>query len=132
MNDIMQLKDLKEAFASMPGDEDKLCCLIELGDMLPEMPEEKRVEENRIRGCSSQVWIAAGEKGGKLEFQMASDAKIVRGLLFVLWTLFNGKTREEIRASDAEGILAGLGLLKLLSHQRQVGLKSALERLGEF
>ena len=128
----MQLKDLKEAFGNLPNAEAKLGYLIELGDCLPKMPEEKRLDENRIRGCSSQVWITASENKCRLDFQMESDAKIVRGILFILWILVNGKTREEIKAVNAEETFAGLGLLKLLSSQRQVGLKSAIDALKEF
>ena len=128
----MQLKDFQEALANLPDAEAKLEYLIELGDQLPAMPPEKRTEGNRIRGCSSQVWIAAQEDQGRLNFQMESDAKIVRGLLFILLTLVDNKTRKEIKTTNARNAFDSLGLAKLLSSQRQVGLHSAIDAVEGF
>ena len=132
MDNIMQLKDFQEALAALPDAEAKLGYLIELGDRLPAMPAEAHTEANRIRGCASQVWIEAQENQGRLIFRMDSDAKIVRGLLFILQSLTNGKTREEIKAAAAAKVFADLGLSKLLSSQRQVGLQSAIDVLEGF
>jgi len=38
---------------------DRYQYLIDLGRRLPPFPEELRSEENRIRGCQSQVWFVA-------------------------------------------------------------------------
>ena len=128
----MQLKDLEEAFGNLPDGEAKLNYLIELGSLLPELPVVKRTDGNKIKGCSSQVWIAADERGGRLYFHMASDAKIVGGILFILHALLGGKTRGEIKNMDVEKVFEDLGLSALLSSQRQVGLKSAIAALRGF
>ena len=33
--------------------------LIDLGRRLPPLPEDLRTEANQVRGCMSQVWLAA-------------------------------------------------------------------------
>ncbi|MDH3862071.1 MAG: SufE family protein, partial [Gammaproteobacteria bacterium] len=70
---------------------DRYQYLIDLGRRLPEFPDELRTEENRIRGCQSQVWFVAEEKDGRLEFRAVSDAAIVSGLIALLLRLYSGR-----------------------------------------
>src|SRR5262249_50879199 len=65
--------------------------LIELGEKLPPMPDDLKVDCNRVRGCQSTVFMAARQKPGTadvIEFLADSDAHIVRGELGLLQHLF--------------------------------------------
>jgi cysteine desulfuration protein SufE len=83
----------------------------------------------------SQVWLASSARGngsgGKpvLEFQGDSDAHIVRGLIAVLFALFQGRTPEEIMRTDAQAVFAELGLKEHLTPQRSNGFFSMVERI---
>jgi len=48
--------------------------VIDLGKALPEYPEEWRTEDNKIKGCQSQVWLNMELKDGKIDIDGDSDA----------------------------------------------------------
>jgi cysteine desulfuration protein SufE len=94
-----------------------------------------RNDANKVRGCASQVWLAsATDRNGAdarpvLHFQGDSDAHIVRGLIAVLFALFDGKTAEDILRTDAPAVFGELGLKEHLSPQRSNGFFSMVERI---
>ena len=48
------------------------------------MPEDSKVEENKVQGCISQVYITADLKDGKIWYKGDSDAQLVKGLVAFL------------------------------------------------
>ena len=110
---------------------DRYAYLIDLGKNLALFPEEKKTEENLIKGCQSRVWLDAAEKDGRLYFQADSDAVITRGIISLLVSVFSGCTREEI-ASDDFGFLEEIGLRENLSPTRANGLVSMVERIKAY
>ena len=48
--------------------------IIDLGKELPLIEEEYKTEDNKIKGCQSQVWLRAEMKEGKIYFRADSDA----------------------------------------------------------
>jgi cysteine desulfuration protein SufE len=131
----MSIEDIRSDFALLDDWEDRYRYLIELGRGLTPLPEALRTDVNKVRGCVSQVWLAsrarANGSGGQpvLEFQGDSDAHIVRGLIAVLFALFQGKTPEEILRTDAQAVFAELGLKEHLTPQRSNGFFSMVERI---
>ena len=57
---------------------DKYQYLIDLSKNLPVIDEKYKTEENLIKGCQSQVWLAAEYKDGKVFFTADSDAIITK------------------------------------------------------
>lgn len=110
---------------------DRYQYLIDLGRRLPEFPEEFRTEENRIRGCQSQVWFVADEKDGRLEFRATSDAAIVSGLIALLLRLYSGRHPQDILDTPPEFVKA-LQLESHLSPTRSNGLSSMLAAIRRF
>jgi cysteine desulfuration protein SufE len=88
-----------------------------------------------VRGCASQVWLASAVRRNgagappTLEFQGDSDAHIVRGLIAVLFALFDGRTAEDILRTDAQAMFADFGLKEHLTPQRSNGFFSMVERI---
>ena len=121
--------ELAENFEFLDDWEQRYGYVIELGKAMPPMPEELKTRANKVDGCVSQVWIAPSRDGDKLHFVGDSDALIVRGLVAILHTLYDGKTSEEILAIDAPRQLGRLGLEDALSPQRSNGLKAMVRRL---
>ena len=40
--------------------EERYRYLIELGRMMPALPDESRTDANKVMGCASQVWLETG------------------------------------------------------------------------
>lgn len=110
---------------------DRYQYLIDLGRRLPEFPVELRTDENLIRGCQSQVWFAADEKDGRLEFRAISDAAIVSGLIALLLRLYSGRYPQDILDTPPDFVKA-LQLESHLSPTRSNGLSSMLEAIRGF
>jgi cysteine desulfuration protein SufE len=53
----MTVDELVESFEFFDDWEDRYAYVIDLGKKLPPMPEAEMVEENKVRGCMSQVWL---------------------------------------------------------------------------
>ncbi len=110
---------------------DRYQYLIDLGRRLPDFPEESKTDENRIRGCQSQVWFVAESKDGRLYFQAISDAAIVSGLIALLLRLYNGRLPRDILDTPADFVTA-LQLESHLSPTRSNGLASMLAAIRRF
>ena len=107
---------------------DRYQYLIDLGRRLPEFPEDLRTEENRIRGCQSQVWFVADQKDGRIEFRAISDAAIVSGLIALLLRLYSGRHPQDILDTPPDFVSA-LQLESHLSPTRSNGLSSMLKAI---
>ena len=131
------IDDLFETFEMLSGDwEERYRVLIDLGRRLPELPESQRTEANRVHGCQSQVWMTAGARasasGPLLELRADSDAFIVRGLIAVLFMLYDGLPLAEVRGVDADGAFRRLGLDQHLSPTRRNGLHAMIQRVRDL
>jgi len=130
----MTIDDIIDDFALIDDWEERYRYVIELGRSLPELPESARTEENRVRGCASQVWletrVTKNDQGEPvLSFHADSDAHIVRGLVGIILTLYSGKTAQDILSIDALGTFEKLGLVEHLTPQRSNGVRSMVERI---
>ena len=106
--------------------EDKYDYVISLAKKLPQFPEDKRIIENLVRGCQSQVWFDHRMNDGKLNFIATSDALIVSGLIGLLLRVYNNATPREITASNIN-FIKEIGFGSNLSATRATGLKSMLD-----
>lgn len=110
---------------------DRYQYLIDLGRRLPPFPDELRTEDNKIRGCQSQVWFVPERAADRLEFRAISDAAIVSGLIAVLLRIYSGKRPQEILDTPPDFIEA-LNLESHLSPTRSTGLHSMLKAIRRF
>ena len=128
----LTIDSLVEDFALLDDWEDRYRYVIELGKALPPLTEAEHSEDNKVRGCASQVWFVSettGESEPHLLFRGDSDALIVRGLVAILLVLYSGKTAAEILAIDPEAAFARIGLREHLTSQRSNGLSSMVQRI---
>ncbi len=128
-----EMEAIAEEFAFLDSPRDRLEYLLELGRDLPPLEEEAKREENRVRGCQSNVWMVADFDPAtrRLVIRADSDALIVRGLVALLLRLYSGRTPEEILAHPPE-VFERIGLGRLLTPGRQNGLWSMVERIREI
>ncbi|CAJ0878435.1 hypothetical protein AMST5_02969 [freshwater sediment metagenome] len=130
----MPIDDIIGNFELLEEWEDRYRYLIELGRTLEPLPKEAYTDENKVRGCASQVWLettrgqdAAGAP--TLAFRGDSDAHIVRGLVALVLALYSGRRAQEIVETDAAPLFKQLGLAEHLTPQRANGLRSMVERI---
>jgi len=131
MSDIDDdLKILAEEFDFLGDWEERYRYVIELGRELAPLSDAERSEDNKVRGCASQVWLVTEPQAdGNLRFRGDSDAHIVRGLIAILLRLYSGRRPEDILAFDAKAAFETLGLSGALSAQRSNGLASMVTRI---
>jgi cysteine desulfuration protein SufE len=113
--------------------EERYRYIIELGKLMPELPDEAHNDANKVRGCASQVWLETvierpnGEPA--LVLRGDSDAHIVRGLVALIIALYSGKPASEIVETDAAAIFEDLGLSEHLTPQRSNGVRAMVDRI---
>jgi cysteine desulfuration protein SufE len=132
----LSIDELVANFELIDDWEERYRYLIEIGRDLPPLDEAEKTEENRVKGCASQVWLVTerespGGAGGAMtvRFRGDSDAHIVRGLVALTLLAFSGKTPEAILATDLFEIFGRIGLSAHLTPQRSNGVRAMVERI---
>lgn len=111
---------------------DRYAYIIDLGNTLPEFPEQLKKPENLIEGCQSRVWIAAEcDTDSKIEFQADSDALIVKGIVALLLRVLSGHTPDEIIEADLY-FIDRIGLHEHLSPTRSNGLVAMVRQIRNY
>lgn len=124
------LDALAQDFDLLDDWQEQLGYVLDLGRALPKLAEAERTEANRVRGCSSQVWVVSERADdGRLVFRAESDAQIPQGLIAVLLKLYSGRLPAEIMALDPQVAVDRLMLGSMLTSQRANGLASMIERI---
>jgi cysteine desulfuration protein SufE len=127
------IDDIISDFELLDEWEDRYRYLIELGRKLEPLPDAAHSDENKVRGCASQVWVETqidrSDDEPVLTFRGDSDAHIVRGLVCLVLSLYSGKSAKEILDTDAMDLFQQLGLTAHLTPQRSNGVRSMVERI---
>jgi cysteine desulfuration protein SufE len=131
---MTSIDEILENFALLDEWDDRYRYVIELGRTLPPLADSAHIDENKVQGCASQVWLLThvkpnGSAGPILSFEGDSDAHIVRGLIAILFALYSGKGAREILATDAPALFDRIGLRENLTPQRSNGLRAMVERI---
>jgi cysteine desulfuration protein SufE len=126
---------LRDDFDLLDDWEARFAYIIDLGKALPPLAASELIDANKVRGCTSQVWLVAEPSAlhpGAIAFRGASDALIVSGLVAILLKLYSDRTPAEIAAFDAEAFFAAIGIASSLSPARSNGLRSMLTRIRDI
>ena len=116
---------IAEEFAFFDDWSERYQYLIDLGKRLPALPEEWKIESNRLQGCQSMVWIVAEGDASRLDFHAISDSTIVSGLIYLALRVYSGRSAAEILATEPDYI-GNIGLTKHLSPTRSNGMAALL------
>lgn len=126
-----RIKLIVEDFKKYSDWEDRYKHLIGLGKNLAPMAEEHKTENNKIKGCQSQVWLHAELAGDKVIFTADSDASIVKGIIALLVQVYSGCTPDEI-LSIKPTFLEEIGLREHLSMSRANGLTAMVKQISFY
>jgi len=102
--------------------------VIDLGRQLPEFNDAWKTDENKIRGCQSQVWLNMQMQDGKLHIDGASDAAIVSGLVAIVLRVYSDQTPQDILNAKPDFIV-DIGFTDHLSPTRSNGLHAMLRAI---
>ncbi|SFM94948.1 Cysteine desulfuration protein SufE [Izhakiella capsodis] len=112
--------------------EEKYLYIIELGVALPEFSVSLHQPENAISGCQSQVWLLlTQDKNGKVILQGDSDAAIVKGLIAVVFILYQQLDPAEIVTFDVRPWFEQLALTQHLTPSRTQGLEAMVRAIRQ-
>lgn len=124
--DIQQ--EIVEEFSLFDTWEEKYEYLIDLGKKLPPIDPLFKTEENKIKGCQSQVWMHSEYKDGQVFFQADSDAMIVKGLAGMLVRVFSGQKPADIVDAPVT-FIDDIGMTSHLAQTRSNGLRAMLKQI---
>lgn len=128
MSLIDRQKEIVAEFSSLNDWEDRYKKLIELGKALPDLPDGKKQEDFKVKGCQSQVWMHARLDGDRVVFEADSDALLVRGLVALLLRVYSNATPQEILETPPD-FVKEIGLESKLSPSRANGLFSMIKQM---
>lgn len=129
MQTINEIQDeIIEEFSGLEDWLDRYELIIEMGNSLEPIDEEKKTPQNIIEGCQSRVWITAEMRDGRVHYEAESDAIIVKGIVSLLLRVLNDQTPQAILDSDLY-FIKEIGLQDHLSPTRSNGLVSMLRQM---
>ena len=125
---IDKIKARGEEMAPLEG-HDRLQYIIDEARKVEPLQEKFKTEENKIRGCISNLWVTGKVlEDGTMEYKHDADSHMTKGTAKVIIDLVNGAHRSEVAHLTLESFVP-LGIRELLTMQRQVGFASLIERI---
>jgi cysteine desulfuration protein SufE len=121
---------LLKNFSRCANWEEKYLYIIELGSRLPELAADQHKPENIIQGCQSQVWIVMHpQPDGVITLEGDSDAAIVKGLIAIVFILYQQMTPQDIVAFDVRPWFEKMALAQHLTPSRSQGLEAMIRSI---
>ncbi len=126
-----KVSNYKKTLEIFANPQEKYQYLIEQAKKSDEFPIQLRVDEFKVNGCQSQVWLVPEEKDDKLFFKSDSDALIAKGLVTLIAAIYSNETAEDIANSQID-LMEEFELGVILSPARRNGAFSMLKTIREF
>ncbi len=132
MSTLLEIeKEILSDFELFDTWEEKYHYIIELGQKLGPLEDKYKIEEYKIKGCQSSVWLNGEERDGKLFFSADSDSTFVKGEIALLMMVLSGQTAEDVLEAKLEFIDA-LGLRQHIAVTRANGLASMIKQMKTY
>jgi cysteine desulfuration protein SufE len=127
MTDIQN--EIIEEFSFLGDDRESIIFYImELGQKLPPMDEQHKIEQNIIKGCQSKVWLQASLQGDRVLFEADSNTDITKGLISLLIRVLSGQTVDDIINADLY-FIEKIGMGQIIGSQRSNGLVAMIKQM---
>ncbi|XP_068640112.1 quinolinate synthase, chloroplastic-like [Aristolochia californica] len=92
-----KLQRLVAEFRSMREPIERVKRLLEYAGLLPTLADSDRVSQNRVMGCTAQVWLSVEmDTDGRMRFAADSDSEITKGFCSCLVWVLDGASPEEV------------------------------------
>ena len=126
-----KIDNYKKTLSLFPNPQEKYQYLIEQAKFNDDFPENLKIDEFKVNGCQSQVWLVPEEQDSKLYFKSDSDALIAKGLVTLISSIYSGETANDILNSEAD-LMEEFELGVILSPARRNGAFSMLKKIKDF
>lgn len=126
-----KIDNYKKTLSLFPNPQEKYQYLIEQAKFNDDFPENLKIDEFKVAGCQSQVWLVPEEQDSKLYFKSDSDALIAKGLVTLISSIYSGETANDIVNSEAD-LMEEFELGVILSPARRNGAFSMLKKIKDF
>jgi cysteine desulfuration protein SufE len=123
--------ELIEDFSVFDNWTDKYEYIIDLGKNLPLIDSKYKIDEYKVTGCQSQVWLRPEYRDGRVYYFADSDAIITKGLIALLIKVLSGQKPEDVLNADM-GFIDKIGMREHLSPTRSNGLVSMISYMKNY
>jgi len=123
--------EIVEEFSLFDSWDDKYEYIIDLGKRLEPLEEKYKIDENKVRGCQSTVYLAADHKDDKIIYKADSDAMIVKGLISMLIRVLSGQSPDDIINAKLD-FINKIGMMSHLAQTRSNGLLSMVKQMKNY
>ena len=131
----MTITEKKEALLSelsaIANPQERFAFVVSCGRNAPGLPEELKIDVNRVEGCLAKLWFIAEKRDGKCFFRCDSDSAIVKGIASVLCNFYNDQTSDEVLCTDPS-FLESVGITQHLTPNRRNSLTKIWEKIRRF
>lgn len=124
-------REIVEEFSLFDSWDDRYEYIIDLGKKLPPLDDKFKVEENKVKGCQSTVWLTAEYRDGRIYFSADSDAVIVKGLISILIRVLSGQTPNAIVEARLN-FINEIGMTSHLAQTRSNGLLAMVKNMKNY
>src|SRR5258708_16891896 len=123
--------EIVEEFSLFDSWDDKYEYIIDLGKKLPPLENKYKIDENKVRGCQSTVYLVADYKDGKIFYEAESDAVIVKGLISMLIRVLSGQAPDDIVEAKLD-FIREIGMMTHLAQTRSNGLLAMVKQMKNY
>ena len=141
--------EIVEEFSLFDSWDDKYEYIIDLGKKLQPLEEKYKIDENRVRGCQSTVYLVADYEDARLDdtqegnssgqpvgqgrvyYKAESDAVIVKGLISMLIRVLSGQKPDDIINAPLN-FIREIGMMTHLAQTRSNGLLAMLKQMKNY
>ncbi|KAL3512704.1 hypothetical protein ACH5RR_025421 [Cinchona calisaya] len=128
-NTKTKLHLLISEFQALREPVDRVKRLLNYSSCLPSMEESFKITENRVPGCTAQVWLHVRmDDDQRMRFSADSDSEITKGFCSCLISVLDGAMAEEVLELKTED----LGALSVVGLNGIGGLSSTASRVNTW
>ena len=108
---------------------DRLQYLIDIANEVSELDSKYKIQDNKIFGCASNLWVLGlKQSNNAMIYKFDADAFITKGTAKLVIDILNNEQATEISKLTKDDF-KNLGILELLTAQRQSGLSNLIDTL---
>jgi len=110
---------------------DRIEYIIDQAKKLPVLDNKFKIDNFKIRGCASSLWLVPKFNSKTLELSADADAFITKGTAFIILDILSGNTYNDIKDLKIDDFKS-LDMKSILTPQRQNGLGNFILTIKKY